>query len=237
MSRLKILSWWWGCQVIGGQKGHLFALGAQECDIIRSSTCKRSSCEVSIVQLIAQKSQQDLCFASKWHSTKGSGTTLIETLSDHTQWRNHPFFVLLRRFFFEDDNQASRTNIKEQRTKKSLKMWLKLEFFKQWTFGIVCVAFFCLSIKECWCFIESRGCLIKYGCTPACVKLECRENSWIFLPDAPTIQNACHWEFLYRHAFHSYAGTQSSSLHWWCGPTFAGRTLKPFFANAPFRIS
>ena len=74
--------------------------------------------------------------------------------------------------------------------------------------------------------------------TPACVKLECRENSWIFLPDAPTIQNACHWEFLYRHAFHSYAGTQSSSLHrWWCGPTFAGRTLKPFFANAPFRIS
>ena len=112
MSRLKILSWWWGCQVIGGQKGHLFALGAQECDIIRSSTCKRSSCEVSIVQLIAQKSQQDLCFASKWHSTKGSGTTLIETLSDHTQWRNHPFFVLLLRFFFEDDNQASRTNIK-----------------------------------------------------------------------------------------------------------------------------
>ena len=153
MSRLKILSWWWGCQVIGGQKGHLFALGAQECDIIRSSTCKRSSCEVSIVQLIAQKSQQDLCFASKWHSTKGSGTTLIETLSDHTQWRNHPFFVLLRRFFFEDDNQASRTNIKyftnipflERTTKKSVKMWLKQEIFKQWTFGIVCVAFLSLN--------------------------------------------------------------------------------------------
>ena len=51
----------------GCQKGH--PEGDQECcmdsDITRSSTCKRSSCEVSILQVIAQKSQQDLCFASK----------------------------------------------------------------------------------------------------------------------------------------------------------------------------
>ena len=41
-------------------------------------------------------------------------------------------------------------------------------------------------------------------------------TSWIF----PTIQNACHWEFLLGHAFYADNSSRVGNHRWWCGPTF-----------------
>ena len=60
----------------GAKKVRDTSKGDQECDIVRSSTCKRSSCEVSIVRVIAQKISAGFVLCQQEANTKVSRTLI-----------------------------------------------------------------------------------------------------------------------------------------------------------------
>ena len=89
----------------------------------------RSQFSQCLPQLIAQKSQQELCFASKWRSTKGFGTliesfqtTLKDTLSPLFYRDHHGSRTILSRIgAFIEKCQVEKSE-KKQRGAKELQV-------------------------------------------------------------------------------------------------------------------